>query len=396
LTTGPPFLPLSCVKTKSVCSVLIAFFFLVHPVLRTRADEAPHNVCVPVRTTGKNPRVLHTQTLLADGRVLLAGGFTDLEGLLPLGNKDLEVFDPKTGDFTMVGQMPTIRAAHTATVLPDGRVLFIGGSPSTVIEAFDPRDGKLSSIGHLHDARAEHAATLLPDGKILITGGIRAHMRYRNEGFQRKIEVVRNAELFDPDSGTSQVLSTDVPIVRRGHTQTLLGNGSVLIVGGDREGSVLLYDTTTGKVRSAGRLAKPREDHQATLLGDGRVLISGGSTYGKSLATAEFYDPARNRFTPLTSTMSAAREDHTATLLADGRVLLTGGEDNQAGPDKTDIALRTIDIFDPWKNEFARLKDLGSERDDHRATLLRNGSVFIFGGQTTKEEVLKTGELFLP
>jgi hypothetical protein len=185
----------------------------------------------------------------------------------------------------------------------------------------------------------------------------------------------------------------------------------VLIAGGDPAGRNLLFEPGTGQVSFVGRLSAPRWDLRATLLDDGRVLLTGGtSDNGKSLASAEIYDPATQRCTRLESLMSVAREDHTATLLADGSVLLTGGEDNEAGPGRRDVVHRAADLFDPRTNTFAtlrspdesgrstssRLGDLTSERDDHRATLLNDGTVFIFGGQTTAETALDTGELFVP
>ncbi len=377
---------------------LLALAILLGPAGSAVSAQSPsgHNVFVRVRNRAHAPRVLHTQTLLSNGRVLLAGGFSTLSGLLPLGNKDLEIFDPRTNTFNVVAVMPTIRAMHTATVLPDGRVLFIGGAASTVVETFDPRTNTVSPVGNLLNARAEHAATLLSDGRILITGGIQVHLSYRSGAFQRNLKVVRETELFDPKTGKSEILHTNIPIVRCGHTQTLLGNGTVLIAGGNWSGNCLLLNPKTRVVRSIGRLTTPREDHSATLLPNGEVLIIGGSCHGKSLATAEVYDPVQERFFRRESTMSIVREDHTATLLGDGRVLVTGGEDNQAGPKREDVVLRGADIFDPNLKRFTRLMNLNSARDDHRATLLKDGRVFIFGGLNEKDEVLDSGEFFVP
>ena len=380
---------------KLTLLALVVFFGPIGSIVSAQSPSG-HNIFVRVHNRAHAPRVLHTQTLLSNGRVLLAGGFSTLSGLLPLGNKDLEIFDPRTNIFNVVTVMPTIRAMHTATVLPDGRVLFIGGAASTVVEVFDPRTNTVSPVGNILNARAEHAATLLSDGRILITGGIRAHLSYRNGAFQLKLNLVRETELFDPKTGKSEILHTRNPIARRGHTQTLLGNGTVLIAGGDRSGNCLLLDPKTRVVRRVVRLTTSREDHTATLLPNGEVLIIGGSRRGKSLATAEVYDPVQERFFRRESTMSIVREDHTATLLADGRVLVTGGEDNQAGPKKKDVVLRGADVFDPNLKRFTRLMDLNSARDDHRATLLKDGRVFIFGGLNERDEVLDSGEFFVP
>ena len=71
-------------------------------------------------------RQQHTATLLADGRVLIAGGFwSDGQAWRVLSST--ERFDPGSGDFSPIGSMGTPRSGHTATRLDDGRVFIVGG-----------------------------------------------------------------------------------------------------------------------------------------------------------------------------------------------------------------------------------------------------------------------------
>src|SRR5207248_7014461 len=115
------------------------------------------------------PRLFHTATLLADGRVLIAGG----------GNRDArtgafitesraELYDPRTGAFTATGNMTTPRSRHAATLLPDGRVLIVGGVINenargfalASAELYDRRTGTFSATGEMATARDSPTATL--------------------------------------------------------------------------------------------------------------------------------------------------------------------------------------------------------------------------------------------
>lgn len=360
------------------------------------AAQEGHRVFVALSEHARGRRCLHTQSLLPDGRVLLAGGFVSAEGMLPPGNARLEIFDPRTGTFADAGDSSILRAAHTATTLADDRVVLIGGTALFAVECFDPHTGQLSEMGKILTPRAEHEATLLPDGKILVTGGITGHFLYRNGQFHRRLNALAVAEIFDPVSGTS-VRVSPMLVPRRGHTQTLLGDGTVLITGGSWNRLCERFDPRTGKFTPAGQLRTAREDHRASVLADGKVLLSGGSDErGKSLASAEILDPERKTSDLVLGPMSQGREDHTATTLADGTILITGGEDNQAGPDRTDVVLGSVELFDPRTQRFTRLPDLTVPRDDHRATLLGDGRVFIFGGESASDVVLDTGELYVP
>ncbi|MGD0018430.1 MAG: kelch repeat-containing protein [Candidatus Limnocylindrales bacterium] len=132
-------------------------------------------------------------TLLPNGLVLLVGGSTTdpvaYSGdfvALALSHEGVsravasaELYDPKTGTFSLTGSMKTARDGPTATLLPDGRVLVAGGSvgaennykPVASAELYDPKTGRFSPTGSMSAARTGHTATRLTDGRVLIAGG---------------------------------------------------------------------------------------------------------------------------------------------------------------------------------------------------------------------------------
>lgn len=113
-------------------------------------------------------RINHTATLLRDGKVLVAGGYT------PGATASCELYDPATGIWTLTGSLITARSLHKAVLQHDGRVLAAGGDSPDLrsTELYDPVTGAWSAAGNLKTQRSAHTMTLLPDGNTLVTGGI--------------------------------------------------------------------------------------------------------------------------------------------------------------------------------------------------------------------------------
>jgi hypothetical protein len=265
-----------------------------------------------------------TATRLADGRVLVVGGQIADHSIA-----DAQIFDPISGLFSPTGSMSTPRSFHTATGLPDGRVLVTGGhqfnAPNSAVdsaEVWDPGTGSFMPVGSMSVARESHSATLLPDGRVLIAGG-----------YGTNSVGVTAAETFDP--GTLAFTGTDsLGSARAEHSATLMANGTVLIAGGllDIPGNALdsaeIYDPAGDAFTPTGSMTVPRGAHAAATLTDGTILIAGGYTafpfLGVTHASAEIYDPAAGTFAA-TASMPNARGRFIAASLQSGDVLVAGG-----------------------------------------------------------------------
>jgi Kelch motif/Galactose oxidase, central domain len=129
-------------------------------------------------------RSAHTATLLTNGKVLIAGGGT------------AELYDPSTGISTPTGNMAISRMWHTATLLPDGTVLIAGGlnggltgTETATTEIYDPTTGSFTAGATMRQGRFSHTATLLPDGSVLFIGGA--------SSAGDKINVLSSAEIYN-------------------------------------------------------------------------------------------------------------------------------------------------------------------------------------------------------
>jgi len=174
-----------------VYSALLAAAFALLPLSFTaKTGDAPGVWSAAASlATG---RTGHIATLLRDGRVLLVGGEDGLGQALASAT----VFDPRLNLWRPAASMRTARVAHSATLLPDGRVLVAGGftggdslESMAGAEIYDPAADRWKDAAPMLYPRARHTATLLPGGKVLVVGGI---------GPISEAELPSVAELYDP------------------------------------------------------------------------------------------------------------------------------------------------------------------------------------------------------
>jgi hypothetical protein len=266
----------------------------------------------------------HTATRLTDGRVLVVGGYGGSAA------SSVELYNPTTGTWSTAAPLNQQRYMHTATLLADGRVLVVGGSAGAPdyslrdsCEIYDPATNLWSAAAPLLPGRRSHTATLLPDGRVLVAAGWTSSLS-------------ASAAIYTPATNTWTQVTPPPSGERYGHAAFVLPGGGVLIAGGERINSDYqsakvseVFNPATGTWTTVGSTAQVHQDHQGVSINGAPVLI-GGYSFGSYIGHIERYDTATQTWVSQ-SPLLTPRGFYAAAVLANSSVLVAGGIGNNTG-----------------------------------------------------------------
>lgn len=252
-------------------------------------------------------RMNHTSTMLPSGKILVFGGKTDLAGTVYAA--DAFVLDPETGNRTTLSLAANQqRYGHTANLMPDGKVLIMGGMspvaslPSETVLIFNPADNSIAVRASMTSARAFHTSSLLQNGQVFVAGGI---------GLDAEVPT-----------NTTYKETTEI------------------------------YDYATNRWTPSTAMAQQRAHHSAAVMPDGYVLLIGGYhdlrpgidddyelSYGY-VREVEIFDPASTSISKKTPFPYYAK-DTAVNLLPTGTLFVTGGQ-GVPGKDDTKTGSFTV------------------------------------------------------
>lgn len=335
--------------------------------------------------------------VLPDGRVMVIGGATGTSS--NYATASVVIFDPKTGGWTEATGMLQARAYPMAVELADGSILVAGGSrdgqPLDTAERYFPSNGTWVATGRLNMPRTQGTLTLLADGRVLAAGG-------GVEGSPDWISTT-STEIYDPNTG-QWTMAAPMSIARAIHTATLLKDGEVLVTGGastyhGSTGTVTaraeIFDPRTGRWRQVAPLPKPLYVHSAALMPDGKVLVAGGwwstSNSDPSHGGVYIYDPASDTWTP-TGSLVTPRAQFDLVALPDGRFLAVDGVDPSYH------TLATSEIYDPATGAWQTSGKMAVATMWPAVGLLPDGRVFLAGGalDALAGHVTAVSEIYTP
>ncbi len=356
-----PVFVLSCLFA-SLGGLACDTLFLTRPPIDLDDDDSPIGRCTGATVSAGDPvamvtpRTRHAAALLADGRVLIAGGHDNSY----LAISSAELFDPASATFASTGAMATPRQDFTLVALRDGRALAIGGFQNDGgsvrgTELWD--DGTWSPGPELPEPRTGASAFVAGDGRVIIFGG-----QNNAESYPQRVLI------FDPSDDTLASTSSDVVPARGAATAHTLADGRALMIGGYYTSALADVDVIFADGRATSGPAIPGARRSACAANDdvGDALVFGGYA-GGALTDVQRFDAAGSQWSAAAPLPTARYACEAVTLSC--AALVCGGVDTP-----------TCDAYDFATGAFdGGVADIGTEFD-FTMTALGDDRVLIAGG----------------
>ena len=332
VTTGTAPLPVLFTDASSGSPTGWAWFF---------GDE---NFTAPwtqqTASAGWSSRYWHSSIAMADGSIILMGGWTNSGSL----KNDVWRSTDNGAHWTQqtAGAGWSGRLAHSSVAMPDGSIILMGGAddPSGSTTEFNDTwrstdngatwTQQTASAGWA--GRDSHSSVAMADGSIILMGG------WTNSG-GLKNDVWRS---LDNGATWSQMNESAGWAARWGHSSVVMPDGIIVMMGGTDYGinyndvwrSIDNGATWSQMNESAGWAA--RYDHSSVVLPDGSIVLMGGrDNSGNPMNDVWRSTDNGAMWTQLTPSAGwAARYAHTSVIMPDGSIVLMGGDDN--GGDRND------------------------------------------------------------
>jgi N-acetylneuraminic acid mutarotase len=369
-------------NTSHSTIVLLTYMFLILAALIYATGCSSQQEDLSSMSVG---RWSHSATLLDDGRVLIVGGKERPYGSVP----STEIFDPTNNSWSSAGNTLKPRGeGHTAILLNNGQVLITGGTEDGSSELYDPDENKWLYADNMMEPRKWASATLLPDGKVIIVGG--------DDSSRSGSKELDSAEIYNPSTNKWSLVN-NMNHAHSGHSATMINN-KLLIIGKD---SAELFDPLTGVWSLTGNPVRARSTGStATTIANGKVLVTGGEWHkdgtrhdlsnivgsAASVGGSHGGPTARHRLTTVelldhaelhdynsgtwrsTNKMSEGRSDHVSILTNDGKVVIIGSY--------------TLEEFDPKTQNWSEIGSLANNHgQSYTATLITENKILIVGGK---------------
>jgi hypothetical protein len=352
-------------------------------------------------------RQSHTSSLLANGHVLICGGYYGTTA----SSAGCDDFNPSTNSISPGPSLVVGRRGHAATLLPSGQLLVAGGAGTNDAGAFnvlqsaeiyDPGPGTFTLVSNpMAEARSGPAVLLATGpnaGKVVLVGGFGDGTIDSGTPNDTALD---SAEVFDPGSdavqGTFTLLAAHMGVRRGSLTAAALPEGGLLAAGGYYgpgggpytylSSAQTLDPALTAFTATVNAMSVARDAPQSVTLPDGRIFVFDGLGSTGAAAQADIYDPATGTFSA-TASLPATRNYAAVALLKSGRVMIAGG----TGPSGT---LGDVVVYDPVANTFLPTTGaLNPPRALAAATTMNDGRVLISGGQTGQGFVSPALDIF--